>query len=165
MLQITFDVTSGVDKEANRCQRFEPWWLKDPDCDAIISETWGKFAFDGFPNSLSAGLKLCAKALHSWSSTIFGSIPKRVKATQTRLEHLRNGDRSEANLNCIRETEKEFRRLLVTEEYYWRQRSCAEWLRAGDLNTKFFHQKATNRRKKNLVKGLEDAEGRWAKKP
>lgn len=57
--------------------------------------------------------------------------------------------------------EIELDRLLALEEYYWKQRSRSEWPRGGDRNTKFFHSKATQRRNKNLIKGLEDANGVW----
>jgi hypothetical protein len=41
------------------------------------------------------------------------------------------------------------------------QRSRANWLMQGDRNTLFFHQFATARRKKNLIKKLKDANGNW----
>lgn len=34
-----------------------------------------------------------------------------------------------------------------------------DWLKGGDKNTRFFHQKASNRRKKNSMKGVTN--GRW----
>lgn len=50
------------------------------------------------------------------------------------------------------------------EEYYWRQWSRVEWLRAGDANIKFFHLKASHRKKKNFITGLEDSAGSWKTK-
>ena len=35
------------------------------------------------------------------------------------------------------------------------------WLKEGDLNTKFFHQRACNRRRKNVIKGLFNEAGVW----
>lgn len=51
--------------------------------------------------------------------------------------------------------------MLALEEYYWRQRSRVEWLRGGYKNTKIFHLKASHRRWKNLIRGIEDEDGRW----
>lgn len=36
-----------------------------------------------------------------------------------------------------------------------------QWLKEGDLNTKFFHLKASNRRRTNWITGLLDDTGRW----
>jgi hypothetical protein len=50
--------------------------------------------------------------------------------------------------------------LFHREEIMWRQRSRIEWLSAGYKNTKFFHQRASMRRRKNLIKTLTCADGR-----
>ncbi|KAL0011082.1 hypothetical protein SO802_006190 [Lithocarpus litseifolius] len=50
---------------------------------------------------------------------------------------------------------------LEREETMWNQRSRAGWLRSGDKNTKFFHAKASNRRQRNTIEGLVDANGSW----
>ena len=44
--------------------------------------------------------------------------------------------------------------LYHREEILWRQRSRIEWLTSGDKNTRFFHLRASIRRKKNMIKAL-----------
>lgn len=39
-----------------------------------------------------------------------------------------------------------------------------EWLKAGDANTKYFHSKVTQRKRKNSLLGIEDDDGRWKDK-
>ena len=53
--------------------------------------------------------------------------------------------------------------MLVDEEIYWKQRSRANWLREGDKNTKYFHAKASARKRKNKVWGIENDQGIWLK--
>ncbi|KAL5859559.1 hypothetical protein ACOSQ4_000855 [Xanthoceras sorbifolium] len=49
-------------------------------------------------------------------------------------------------------------------EQFWRQRSRAMWLKDGDRNTRFFHSKATQRRRRNRIMGLMGDDGRWRDK-
>lgn len=51
--------------------------------------------------------------------------------------------------------------LLTREEVYWKQRSKQHWLLAGDGNTRFFHQYASWRRKKNCIMSLCKNDGTW----
>ncbi|KAL6182497.1 hypothetical protein ACLB2K_043916 [Fragaria x ananassa] len=59
------------------------------------------------------------------------------------------------------ELEKELKELMHKEQTFWQQRSRVLWLAEGDLNTRYFHQKATNRKKKNTLKGLFNEDGVW----
>ena len=56
---------------------------------------------------------------------------------------------------------KELNILYDKEEKMWHQRSRVQWLQHGDQNTKFFHGTATQRKRKNFIKGLRDGNGDW----
>ena len=51
--------------------------------------------------------------------------------------------------------------LLYQEEIAWRQRFQSIWLPAGDKNSKFFHQRASQHHRKNNIDGFMDEGGRW----
>jgi hypothetical protein len=71
----------------------------------------------------------------------------------------RRGDRGlkilESKLN------KELSDVLTQEERLWFQRSRAKWLSDGDRNTKYYHLKTVNRRRKNKILMLRDGNGVW----
>lgn len=53
--------------------------------------------------------------------------------------------------------------LQEEEERYWRAQVREDWLMWGGRNIKWFHHKATFRRRKNHIKGIMDECGRWVK--
>ena len=65
------------------------------------------------------------------------------------------------NVERIHGVKKEINELLHHEEVFWRQRSRSIWLLVGDKNTKFFHQRVSQQRRKNNIVGLYDREGEW----
>lgn len=46
------------------------------------------------------------------------------------------------------------------KKVYWKQRSRVDWLKEGGKNTKFFHLKASSR-KKNRIKGILNHDYVW----
>ena len=56
---------------------------------------------------------------------------------------------------------KEINEMLDDEEIKWNQRSRVQWLTLGDRNTKYFCHKASQRKRKNEIRGLLDGEGNW----
>jgi len=90
-------------------------------------------------------IKHCRMALIGWSRSTFGDTNAKLEEKQKELEALmkqNTGDKMES-INMVK---GEINRLLYQEELTWRQRSRAIWLQASDKNTKFFHQRASQRR-------------------
>ncbi|KAM6589756.1 hypothetical protein CsatA_012361 [Cannabis sativa] len=60
----------------------------------------------------------------------------------------------------VKRLEVKLNDLLSREECYWKLRSRADWLALGDRNTKYFHNKATGRKKKNVIVEIMTEDGR-----
>ena len=43
----------------------------------------------------------------------------------------------------------------------WHQRAHVKWVQCGDKNTRYFHGTATQRKRRNFIKGLKDDQGVW----
>ena len=54
---------------------------------------------------------------------------------------------------------KELDDLHRLEESYWHIRSRANEIKDGDNNSKYFHHKASSRKKRNTIVGFEDSQG------
>ena len=64
-------------------------------------------------------------------------------------------------IRSLKNTGIELNCWIDKEDDMSRQRSRISWLQSGDRNTRFFHEKASARYKKNFIDGLLDEDGRW----
>ncbi|TXG66528.1 hypothetical protein EZV62_007803 [Acer yangbiense] len=95
-----------------------------------------------------------------WSQIRFKNLSNQISGKNRELEHLYGFCEADGVMTEIKELEKSVEDLMDSEELYWKQRSRAEWLEAGDRNSKFFHARATARHKKNSIHRLQNREGR-----
>jgi hypothetical protein len=90
-----------------------------------------------------------------------GLIKKELFQIEERLKDQSLWSDSIDDHHMYKELEKEHSELLKRQETMWRQRSRAVWLKDGDRNTKFFHNKANQRSKVNNIKKIKDENGVW----
>jgi hypothetical protein len=97
-------------------------------------------------------------SLRSWSKVNFGAVTSELEKIMAKMEELSRQDPSlaEEEMRGLRQRMNE---LLYQEEMMWLQRSRIAWLKEGDWNTKYFHQKAAGRAKKNTIKLLKKHDG------
>ncbi|KAL5758842.1 hypothetical protein ACOSP7_021453 [Xanthoceras sorbifolium] len=143
----------------DRMFRFEPFWLKDEECYSVICSAWGGFNSETSGRGLRDKLGLCADRLENWSKVKFGSLKKAIDRKRCEINLLYDRQQSVQVLDAIKTRERELESLLSKEELYWKQRSRVDWLLAGDKNSKFFHRRATARKKKNQISSLLDSRG------
>ena len=115
----------------------------------------------GTPDSISSSLQSCAAELEKWNKVMFGYVPKQIQSKRKALNELTLQDRDGVLGKEINSLRKEINDLLDCEEILWHQRSRVFWYGQGDRNTKFFHSKASQRRKKNTISGIWDENGIW----
>ncbi|KAF4370225.1 hypothetical protein F8388_007366 [Cannabis sativa] len=102
----------------------------------------------------------CVERLGEWNKDKFGSIPRRVRETQKQLDDLLSVAAPLVRMDEVKRLETTLNDLLSREECYWKLRSRADWLAMGDRNTKYFHNKATGRKKKNAIVEMMTEDGR-----
>src|SRR6185437_6783425 len=71
----------------------------------------------------------------------------------------------DASRKKAKETVDEMNEMLYREEMMWLQRSRVSWLKEGDRNTKYFHQKVVWRSRKNRIRRLKANNGQWCDDP
>lgn len=68
---------------------------------------------------------------------------------------------SGVNLQKLKHTEAELNSFIRYEKVMWRQLFQIDWLRDGDKNTEFFHQRAKERMRKNIIWALNKEDDTW----
>jgi hypothetical protein len=94
--------------------------------------------------------------LNEWSMQKFGHVRRELEELRGELAAL---NQANAAREVIRLKMERMDELLYREEMMWLQRSRISWLKEGDMNTKYFHQKAVWRARKNHVKKLKRTDG------
>ncbi|KAL9667982.1 hypothetical protein QQ045_002352 [Rhodiola kirilowii] len=106
-------------------------------------------------------LLVCADGLKKWNEQRFGKVKDKIKELQEKLssiqEKMRTNDVIEHEVKLTRDLDEWFLR----EELLWKQRSRVDWLREGDRNTRFIHQRASHRRRVNRIEKLKSNEETW----
>lgn len=147
-------------KPSKRRFMFEAMWTRDTGCREVVESAWD---FDGGLENVQLADKLrnCKETLRRCNWREFGNVKHLLKQKREQLQQLES-------VNSLHETAEEIQRLkleinemLTREEIMWIQRSRAMWMKWEDQNTKFFQATASQRRKRNGILGLLDADGRW----
>ncbi|XP_042983363.1 uncharacterized protein LOC122312776 [Carya illinoinensis] len=88
---------------------------------------------------------------------------KNLATAKRRLQCLEENDSGPHRLEEHKQACIEVQKWLERDELMWKQRSRVKWLREGDCNSRYFHSKASTRRRKNSIMQLQDEFGIWQK--
>lgn len=127
----------------------------------VVHTAWEKAKLAGLGPSLADRTKAVHADLHTWDRDILKAPKKRVNKLKKELEKLRRGISSSESIARQKEILFVLENIMEQEEIFWLQRGRADWLLHGDKNTKFFHNAATARKKRNCIKKLLDDTGVW----
>ncbi|KAH9715856.1 putative reverse transcriptase/RNA-dependent DNA polymerase [Citrus sinensis] len=143
---------------------YEDMWSPYEKCREIVKREWKESSCWDRGNPVDLFQRKSKESLAElklWSNEEFKGRQKRLKQLKERLKEIRqNYGHYDSGLE-VKNIERQIDNILIDEEIFWKQRSRADWLREGDRNTKFFHAKASARKRKNKIMGLEDEDGLW----
>lgn len=111
--------------------------------------------------SFEGEINLCKENLAKWSKNKFKGKLSILRNLKTKMDKLHKLPSSIEGTNQIWETKNEANNLLKDKEAYRSRCAKMVWLEKGDKNTSFFHSKASHRRKKNAIWGIESDAGVW----
>ena len=136
-------------------------WTRRDDCRDIIRAAWNDSVNLFNSNGMVMGLRQCVDDLSRWNRSVFGLVLRQIQNKRKAFNDLVLRDYDGCNGYETNKLRKEINDLLDCEEIMWQQRSKVNWLSLGDRNTKYFHTKASGRKKKNTIFKLMDEKGIW----
>ncbi|KAH9769616.1 reverse transcriptase domain-containing protein [Citrus sinensis] len=142
----------------------EDMWSPYEKCGEIVKREWKESSCWDRGNPVDLFQRKSKESLAElklWSNEEFKGRQKRLKQLKERLKEIRQNYGHYDNGLEVKNIERQIDNILIDEEIFWKQRSRADWLREEDRNTKFFHAKASARKRKNKIMGLEDEDGVW----
>ncbi|KAK1697051.1 hypothetical protein QYE76_013748 [Lolium multiflorum] len=139
--------------------RYELMWESHEQFRPHVADSWQAQGPAGTMTELKAKLTRLSSSLDVWGRNTFGSVQKEIRELEFRLGVLQSStDRQGPSEEESRVVER-LAALYQREETMWRQRSRVQWLAEGDKNTRFFHLRASQRKKKNRVARLMKPDG------
>ncbi|KAL9687653.1 hypothetical protein QQ045_032060 [Rhodiola kirilowii] len=154
---ILLDSAGCTHGRRNRLFRFEAMWLDHEEFSGKMDEFWNQM--EGLQVCWSERLQRCKGMIKQWNSSSFGDVKTKIKCIKQKLEVIKSSERSDEAVEEEARLSNELDQWLLREEILWMQRSRVTWLNSGDKNTKFFHARANQRRKKNWLRELRDIHG------
>ncbi|XP_048599931.1 uncharacterized protein LOC125595422 [Brassica napus] len=136
--------------------KFDKRWLDNEELRQVILEGWKSPDLPANANIMEH-ISSCRKALSEWRRQHNINSAKLVEELKEKVEGLYADDN--ATTEEIAAALKELSDALKAEEMFWKQKSRVFWLREGDKNTKFFHALTKQRRARNKITQLLDANG------
>ena len=139
--------------------RFIASWILHNDFSDFVKLHWS--GESSWNDNMAAFSSSCCV----WNKEIFGHTSRRKHILLRRLEGISKvearGVLPSHLLHLQKQLWLELDEVLLQDSLLWAQKARNDWHLFGDRNSKFFHQKANGRRRRNFIGALSDSNSIW----
>eukprot|EP00253_Pinus_taeda_P023722 PITA_23722 len=142
--------------------KFNRSHLQDPTFTTLISSSWAWVSANMPSLPFCHKLRVIKKSVKIWEAERKRMDRRDLLLIQCEIDHIiqtAGNPPSYDSRSRIQSLEGKRFAILKRREDFWRQKSRATWMRAGDKNTKFFHNFASSCRTKNAIWHIQNAQG------
>ncbi|KAJ9562228.1 hypothetical protein OSB04_007388 [Centaurea solstitialis] len=129
-----------------------------------IREIWNQPTYGSFMHQILCRLKLLKKPLRQLRSS-YGSVFKRVADLKSELDVIQSSvDLDPGNPELQEDLAHlclAFQQAKLDEDAFLRQRAKVQWLKDGDMNTKYFHKCVQEKRARSIIHSVFDQQGNY----
>nr|BDI54638.1 retrotransposon protein, putative, unclassified [Triticum aestivum] len=149
----------NVEVKTHKRFRFESFWVKAPGFMETVQVAWDSTSLASNDYlTLHCKLRATTIALQKWSGRWVGNVKLQIALALEVISRLDVAMESRDLSHAERELRKELKHKLLglcsLERSIARQRSRLLQLREGDGNTRLFHQQASHRQRKNVLRAI-----------
>lgn len=106
-------------------------------------------------------VQMCNEKLIEWSKNFFGSVRRTLEEKKFLLSKAKMDAAKGGDPMLVKSLQLEINGILDKESQMWQQWSQALFLKCGDRNTAYFHNKASQRFQRNWILGLKNMQNVW----
>ncbi|XP_030963604.1 uncharacterized protein LOC115984727 [Quercus lobata] len=154
-----FILPEGILVKPQRPWRFEQFWLEKEGCHDTVARSWVAIQSDSPVASVVGNIDRCQVKLKKWSKNSVGNIARTLVDKKKMLSKAEVVAIQGGSVDFFLQLKFEVNEFLRMEEQMWQQRSRTHWLLSGDSNTKYFHNRASHRFRRNSISELRDSHG------
>ncbi|XP_039041849.1 uncharacterized protein LOC120180617 [Hibiscus syriacus] len=129
---------------------------------ATVRDTWHGSCGDNAMNCMFLKLRRLKPILKNFNKEYFSDISSRVNNKRVELEQIQIFNLANHDQRSIGDEKRihaELMDLELAESVFYKQKAKAHWLREGDLNTRFFHQRTQANKKRNTIRIVVGEDG------
>ena len=152
-------------RESDDVFRYEIMWERHEEFQQTLEQLWCQNGKASTLEELQKKLTSVTSSLQSWGRNTFGSVRMEIHGLREELKRLREDPVRTGPTHAEIKVVDRLVELDHREEVMWRQRSRIQWLAEGDKNTKFFHLRASQRKRKNKITRLRKPTGEVTEDP
>ncbi|KAJ9555234.1 hypothetical protein OSB04_009848 [Centaurea solstitialis] len=144
--------------------RFDNFVVQHPNFNQLVAEAWHLPTVGSFMYKLMCKLKALKKPMRQLRAR-YGDISKRVVFLKTELDIIQTSLDSDPGNKMLQEDLAHlylaYQQAKLDEESYYRQRAKVQWLKEGDMNTKYFHKCVKEKHGHSFIHSIIDQHGNF----
>ncbi|KAL0008379.1 hypothetical protein SO802_009881 [Lithocarpus litseifolius] len=149
----------GIAPKKLKPWRFEQLWLECEGCHDTITAAWSEVSWASPMVEVMNKIENCKNQLRRWSKNSVCNISNTLVEKKKSLELAEAAAVRGGSMDFFLQLKSEVNDLLRMEEKLWQQRAHDHWMVSGDKNSGYFHNRASQKFRRNTITELKGSNG------